>query len=67
MDFVVKKYKNANISRTVRFTPELFDTLSQVAADQDVAFNSLILQCCEFALSNLTESQQPKRKTQSME
>lgn len=67
MEFVVKKYKNTNVARTIRFTPELFDTLNQVAADQDVPLNSLVLQCCEFALDNLTAKQKPKRKTQSME
>ncbi len=67
MEFEIRKYKNSNVARTVRFTPELFNTLNQVAADQDVPFNSLVLQCCEFALDNLTVKQKPKRETQSLE
>jgi len=67
MEFEIRKYRNSNIARTIRFTPELFDTLNQIAADQDVAFNSLVLQCCEFALKNLTAEQKPEQETQSME
>ncbi len=59
MLFKVKKYKNANTARTVRFTENLFETLNKISVKQDVSFNSLVLQCCEFALRNM----EPEQKT----
>lgn len=47
---VEKKFSNANVARTVRFTPEIFDRLSQLAIDNGVSFNFLVLQCCDYAL-----------------
>lgn len=47
---VERRFKNANISRTIRFTYELFEKLNQVAADNSISFNLLVLQCCEYAL-----------------
>ena len=46
--FIVHPLRDkANIPRTIRFTSAL-------------SFNSLILQCCEFALQNLEESSHSK-------
>ncbi len=49
------EFKNANISRTVRFTEPLFEELNQVAAEKDISFNLLVLQCCKYALENREE------------
>lgn len=44
--FVIKnEFKNANVPRTIRFTENMFETLNQLAADNDISFNLLILQC----------------------
>ena len=51
-----KKYKSANISRTVRFTEELFEELNIVAQNNDISFNLLVLQCCKYALENMEEN-----------
>lgn len=52
--FVVEnKFKNANVSRTIRFTEPLFEKLNQVADENDVSFNLLVLQCCQYALENM--------------
>ncbi len=67
MEFEVKPYRDANTTRSIRFTPELFDTLAQISAEQNVSFNSLVLQCCEFAVANIKPEQRPKRETQSLE
>jgi len=48
-----KKYKSANISRTVRFTEELFEELNKTAQDNNISFNLLVLQCCKYALENM--------------
>ena len=50
---VENEFKNANISRTVRFTDSLFEQLNEVATQNDVSFNLLVLQCCKYALENL--------------
>jgi len=50
---VDKKLKSANVSRTIRFTDELFEELQQTAADNDVSLNLLVLQCCRYALDNM--------------
>ena len=47
--------KNANIPRTVRFTEPLFDKLNEVASQNDISFNLLVLQCCKYALENLED------------
>ena len=49
---VDNEFKNANVSRTVRFTEKLFDELNQYATKHDISFNYLVLQCCKYALDN---------------
>ncbi len=49
------EFKNANISRTIRFTEELFEDLNQLSFENDISFNLLVLQCCKYALNNLKE------------
>ena len=56
--FSIKKSKpNANVPRTIRFTEPLFDELNETAAINGVSFNSLVLQCCRFALDELAKSE----------
>lgn len=56
MEFIVKKPTSSN--HTIRISDELFDKLSQIAADKDISFNQLVIQCCEFALENLKEDKE---------
>lgn len=49
---IEKEFKGANISRTVRFTEPLFEKLNQTAAENDISFNLLVLQCCKYALEH---------------
>ena len=49
---VDNELKSANIARTVRFTEPLFEELNKTASDNNVSFNSLVLQCCKYALDN---------------
>ena len=46
------EFKGANISRTVRFTEPLFEKLNKTAAENDISFNLLVLQCCKYALEH---------------
>lgn len=50
---IINEFKNANISRTVRFTENLFHQLNAVAQENDISFNLLVLQCCKYALENV--------------
>ena len=51
--FVVNnKVPKSNVSRTIRFTEEIFDELSYIANAEDVSFNQLVLQCCKYAINN---------------
>lgn len=49
------EFKNANISRTVRFTESLFEQMNETASKNGISFNLLVLQCCKYALDNLNE------------
>ncbi len=49
---IENEFKSANISRTVRFTEPLFEKLNEVASQNDISFNLLVLQCCKYALEN---------------
>ena len=53
---VENKFKNANVARTIRFTEPLFEQLNEIAATNDVSFNLLVLQCCQYAMDNMKDS-----------
>lgn len=48
--FTVKKPQNSN--KTIRMPDELIDRLQKIADDNDISFNQLVVQCCEYALDN---------------
>ena len=49
---IENEFKGANIPRTIRFTEKLFEQLNKIAAENDVSFNLLVLQCCKYALDH---------------
>lgn len=51
MEFKIKKQEYVN--RTYRIPKELADRLSQIAQQEDISVNELVVQSCEFALDNL--------------
>jgi len=51
-----KLKKKANIQSTIRFPEVLWDDLHQFAAEYNVSFNYLVLQCCDYALKNMVKS-----------
>lgn len=57
---VQSEYKNANVARTIRFTEAIFNELNIAAGKNDVSFNSLVLQCCKYALSQVEEEENTK-------
>ncbi len=49
--FVVKKSESVN--KTIRMPSDLIDELERVAAEKDISFSHLVIQCCEYALKNI--------------
>ena len=56
---VDNQLKSANVARTVRFTEPLFEQLNAVAAQNNISFNLLVLQCCKYALENMADPEEP--------
>ena len=48
--FTVKKPQNAN--KTIRMPEELIERLQKTADANDISFNQLVVQCCEYALEH---------------
>lgn len=60
MDFIIKKPTSSN--RTVRMPDTLIERISQIAAEQDISFNQVVIQCCEYAIDNLRQSDNAKKE-----
>lgn len=61
--FVVNnKMSKSNVSRTIRFTEEIFEDLSRIANAENISFNQLVLQCCKYAINNYVEGNQEQKK-----
>lgn len=54
-DFIPKKATSSN--KTIRMSDELIAKLQRIAAEQDISFNKLVVQCCEYALQYLPSEQ----------
>ena len=48
--------KHEMINKTFRLPLDLVEKLSKVAQNQGISLNSLVKQCCEYALNNLDDS-----------
>ena len=55
--FQIKKEKNSN--KTIRMPDDLIERLQTVADRNDVSFNRVVVQCCEFALTHMSDDQNP--------
>jgi predicted HicB family RNase H-like nuclease len=53
--FVIKKPESSN--KTIRMPNELIDKLEKLATSNDISFNQLVVQCCEYALDNLQKNE----------
>lgn len=54
MDFIIKKPTSSN--RTIRMPDTLIEKISKLATEQDVSFNQVVVQCCEYAINNINVS-----------
>ena len=59
--FKVKKTEYVN--KTFRLPTDLVKRLEVVAKNKNVSLNNLVVQCCEYALENIDNSEAPKDKT----
>ena len=51
MQFKIEKPEYVNI--TFRITKELAEKLSEIAQSEGISVNELVVQCCNFAISNM--------------
>ena len=49
---VNKRFSKSNIARTIRFTDDIFNSFLEIANKEDISFNQLVLQCCQYAIDN---------------
>ena len=45
----------ANIPLTIRFTDPIYESLTKLAARNDISVNQLVLQCCQYALDSVED------------
>ncbi len=53
MSFVIKKEEASN--KTIRMPNTLISKLEKLALDKNISFNKLVIQCCEYAMDNLSD------------
>lgn len=55
--FEIKKSESSN--KTIRMSNELIRRLEELSRVNDVSFNNVVVQCCEYALENLGKKETP--------
>lgn len=58
MAFQIKSDKKETENKTIRFPVSLIERIESVIQQHDVTFSGFVLQACEYALTNLDESNQ---------
>ena len=53
--FEIKKPTSSN--KTVRMPDTLIEKLEKLASLNDISFNQLVIQCCEYALNELEKNE----------
>lgn len=49
--FEIKNQQKSN--KTIRMPNELIEKLQNIADKNDISFNQVVVQCCEYALDNM--------------
>ncbi len=57
--FEIKKVQSFN--KTIRMPEDLIAKLDKLANKNDISFNQLVVQCCEYALENLGDNRKTKK------
>ncbi len=53
--FKIKKSLSSN--KTIRMPDELINELQKIADLNDISFNQVVVQCCEYALENMADAE----------
>lgn len=53
----IKKEYNEYVSKTFRLPKEIVETLDTVAKDKNSSLNKVIIQCLEFAIENIDDTE----------
>ena len=56
------KINRKSINRSVRFSPELYDKLVDLAKDNGISFNKMVGLCINYAIDNLDGKNKVKSK-----
>ena len=59
-----KLIKPVSSNKTIRMPDDLIENLQVLATRNDVSFNQIVIQCCEYALNNM-EAKQESDKTET--
>lgn len=54
--FEIKKPSASN--KTIRMPDSLIEKLEMLAGKNDISFNQLVIQCCEYAIEHLKNSEE---------
>ena len=57
--FKVRK-TDESVNKTFRMPKALVDKMAVIAQQENVSLNSFVVQCCEYALENIEESEKPE-------
>lgn len=52
--FEIRKTSSSN--KTIRMPDSLIEKLEKLAAENDISFNQLVIQCCKYAIENLKQT-----------
>lgn len=58
--FQIKKAQRSN--KTIRMPDDLIDRLQKLADQNNISFNQLVVQCCEYAIDNMEDSIHPVKE-----
>lgn len=50
------RHTEETVNKTLRFPKSLYDQISLIAQAENVSLNSFVVQCCEYAINNMQQS-----------
>ncbi|MCL2633797.1 MAG: hypothetical protein FWD34_04705 [Oscillospiraceae bacterium] len=56
MSFEIKS-GSFTVTKTVRLPEKMVEEMEQLASKENISFNKLVVQCCEYALENLNKEE----------
>ena len=51
-----EKINRKSVNRSVRFSPEVYDKLVELAGNHGISFNKMVSLCIEYSMDNLDAS-----------